>query len=731
MPPTEFSPQELQDTLRSLGLNNLVNILIQNNAIIAGGSVLSSTTRTYGLRDLDLYVNLRNAQNVYNSLRKDWGLCYVLDSHTAPPYDQSFLIKNNILGRFAVNVGPHIYLKTPIDIMIVSDDVSVESVVENFDLSFCKIWYDGRKILTNYPDDVRNKTGTLGADYLRAYLSGNVFTAKRIKKYNRRGFTINLPNINTSTISMERLKKQVISPEIWVVYKLFEELLVFITFSPRRENTDMELFSNMIFALQKLSEYKTTHRKSSLYNIQGFKDLLNFLYGDKLRTAAEADPTVDGGFWNINKLIYILICGNRRELCEWITPEYAEYYKSIGIQIRREDDVPAHGFENYNVPMCDGQIPPFSAGESGIPIDANTDYIKDLIRQGKNILSLTQEEKQNLYYTQYPTLRPLTHLERAERMREEQRLAAQRFALADDDEDEEEATGPYGLPNGSQVPGRCFSIMAAEDINTSSWYPEEDNILFLIEFYPGAEPDLVCTNVEILENALRNETGINYRCGGNLGFEAGTGRVVTLDNIPDGMAIDVAMTSIDFSVEYIPFSYGIDGTTSLNGYLPRYEVERILSQVGDGTSKLFTIVFRDTISHSVSKHNTSRGTEGANFVSTNHCQAGSTIMVFQVKEFIPSPEFGTPAPTVTPGGMGPTPTQTPPTVGQRLRRVVRTLWSGEDTPPTSPFREDPLEALTPETLEEVEEVVPVEGDEPTVTRVLFEGDEVVETPPIL
>ena len=60
-----------------------------------------------------------------------------LDSfHTAPPYDQSFLIKNNILGRFTVRVGSLSYNKTAIDIMIVSDDVTVESVVENFDLSF-------------------------------------------------------------------------------------------------------------------------------------------------------------------------------------------------------------------------------------------------------------------------------------------------------------------------------------------------------------------------------------------------------------------------------------------------------------------------------------------------------------------------------------------------------------------------------------------------------------------
>ena len=117
-------------------------------------------------------------------------------------------------------------------------------------------------------------------------------------------------------------------------------------------------------------------------------------------------------------------------------------------------------------------------------------------------------------------------------------------------------------------------------------------------------------------------------------------------------------------------------------------------------------------------------------------------MVFQVKEFIPPPEFGTPAPTArdptaTPGGMGPTPAESPPTDAQRLRRAVRRLWGGEDTSPTSPFREDPLETLTPETPGEVvereevvEEVVEEGGEEgaETTVRVLFEGDEVVETP---
>jgi hypothetical protein len=688
MEPTLLPLQQqviFQKFLRNKFNINIDNVLIDNSAIIAGGSVLNATiTESEGdidrldqyTGDIDLYVHLKNAQNVYNNLLKHEDLIELSSHHTAPPYDQSFLIKNNILGRFTVrrqlpdvmgggDPNPRKYID--IDIMIVSDDVSLESVVDNFDLSFCKIWYDGRNILTNYPDDVRTKTGSLGVDYLRAYLSGNIFTIKRIKKYTRRGFTIKLPNIDTSSIIMTKLKKQVISPEIWVVYRLLQELLYAISL-----NKDME-FSMMILALQKLSEYKTTRRKPSIYNIDVFKDLLTFLYTDKLRELLET-PT-DGFFWDVDKLIYLLICIFERALCDWIQPEYANYFKSIGIQIRREGDVPAHGFENYDVPMCDGQDPPFSAGASGIPDYANSDYLDNLITQGENILKLTDEEKQTLYYTVYPHLKPGS----VEYIRRNQTLMARRFANLFIEEEEEEEEESYSLPNGTEVPGRCFSIIDGKDINTSSWYPEEGSVLFLIEFYPGAVPDLVCTNVEIIENALRDETRIHYRCGGNIGYIAETGERVFLDDpdLPEGVAIDATMTNIDYSVEYIPFSYGIDGTTAINAYLPRTQVEQILRNIRVlDTLKVFTLEFSDTITHTISKNNTDRGAEFTDYVSTNHCQSGTAIMVFKVKEF--TEDSDTPPPP------------TPPSVPPPLDSV-----DDPDTspPPTPPSVTPPLDSV--------------------------------------
>ena len=659
----------------SVDTTGLTKLLRDHNAIIAGGSVLGSLSENSYIRDLDIYVNLKNAQNFYNALFKYQPEIYAYGygNHTAPPYDSSFLIQNNILGRYNI----YLFGTIQTDIMIVSDDVSVESVVENFDLSFCKVWYNGTEIFTNHYQDILERRGTLGQNYLEAYLKGNTFTMKRIKKYTRRGYTITLPNIDTSGMVIKRHHKEVISPETWVVYKLLE-----ILFPMGMNSYTAKLhFSYMIFCLQKLGQYNSEHRQSSIYTMAGFKYLMNILYGSQ---------TTD--FWTIDMLIYVMLCFRLEEslesnperliqsdilypsyICTWLQPKYSEYFESIGLQLQRKNGTEAHGFNDLDIPLCDGQVPPFSAGKNDFPEDATEEDLVNRVKEGLSILKMSEDRQKEIYYTTYPHLKPLSHSERVAQHQAQVQAAVRRFAeeSSDDDEEEEEATEPYDLPGGTvQVPGRCFSIMDAGDINTSSWYPEEGNILFLVEFYPGSEPDLVCTNTQVLQNAMDNESGINYRCGSRRGFIAGTQTEVNLDgDLPDGVGIDVTMTDIDYSVEYIPFSYGIDGTTSMNGYLPRDQVERMMTVVETGSNvRLFTLEFSDTIPHTVSKNNTTRGREQENFISTNHCQAGSTIMVFRVKEFILAQERSPPA------------IQRPGRNGQRLTRAVRTLWPGDDSP---------------------------------------------------
>ena len=337
----------------SVDTTGLTKLLREHNAIIAGGSVLASLGQYDSIRDLDIYVNLKNAQNFYNAVFKYRSEINTYGNHTAPPYDSSFLIQNNILGRYNISLT-----RLPADIMIVSDDVSVESVVENFDLSFCKVWYNGSEIFTNNYQDILDRRGTLGKNYLEAYLKGNTFTVKRIKKYTRRGYTITLPNINTSSIVMQRLHKEVISPEIWVVYKLLE-ILLHMGRAPY--GSDMH-FSFMSLCLQKLGLYKSEHRQSSIYTLAGFKYLMNILYDSQ---------TTD--FWTIDMLIYVLLCFQERirnesgvtvpsDICIWLQPKYYDYFESVGLQLTRKDATEAHGFNGLDIPLCDGQVPPFSAG---------------------------------------------------------------------------------------------------------------------------------------------------------------------------------------------------------------------------------------------------------------------------------------------------------------------------------------------------------------------------------
>lgn len=604
-------------------------ILINNGAIIAGGSVLAGINENTRFNDLDIYVNLRNAQKFCIDFKK---VCKsrikVSDKHIAPAYDQSFLIKNNILGRLAFR-APEAPFGTG-DIMIVSDDVTLESVVENFDLSFCKVWFDGRNILTNYPDDIIQQNGMLGVDYLKNLLSGNLFTIKRIKKYTSRGYTVKLPNIETKGITITKPIKKVISPSMWVVSKLIERLLVtyrhyYKAYWSQRLNQN---FSIMIFFLQKLNEFKLDRNVNTIYNIDVFKDLLRFLYPEE---------SLIGHFYDINKLIYLLIVDD--QACEWYPPEYVEYFRDIGIQLYNKNGIPAHGFDNEDVPLCDGENPPFSSGKSGIPINTSQMELEQIKDEGHGLIeAVPRHNLMEILYNYYPALRPESAAQRMARIQEENRLAAQRFAVLnqDEDEDEDEATEPYGLPNNQQVSGRCFSIIDGDYINTSSWYPEEDSILLLVEFDDATEPVLVCTNTQIFNHALNDESRINYKCASKVGYIARTGEQIDLtnpENIPSGVAIDVAMRDIDFNNEYIPFAYGFDGTTVMNGYITRNEVNWMLSSLGGMGTKLFTLKFKDTITHTVSKNNTNRGTQPRDFVSTNHCQSGSAIIVFEVNEY--------------------------------------------------------------------------------------------------
>lgn len=163
--------------------------LIDCEAVIAGGGVLAPYA-DYHVFDLDIYVNvefiqdfylvLRNVMNYQIGGKNKWG-------NVAPPYDESFFKKNNILARFRLY---HEHLPS-IDLMMIPDDIPVRQVVTNFDLSFCQVWYDGQTVETNHERDILTKHGFLQKEYQESlFQKFNWFIISRILKYNQRGFKV-------------------------------------------------------------------------------------------------------------------------------------------------------------------------------------------------------------------------------------------------------------------------------------------------------------------------------------------------------------------------------------------------------------------------------------------------------------------------------------------------------------------------------------------------------------
>jgi hypothetical protein len=73
-------------------------------------------------------------------------------------------------------------------------------VVQNFDLTFCQVWYDGDAVYATHPDHVKNKVGYLQGDYVKLYLRKNHFLRRRVQKYRMRGFTTVLHPVAVSQL---------------------------------------------------------------------------------------------------------------------------------------------------------------------------------------------------------------------------------------------------------------------------------------------------------------------------------------------------------------------------------------------------------------------------------------------------------------------------------------------------------------------------------------------------
>jgi hypothetical protein len=263
-----LSTQTYLDYLKNNVFNNEVkatkfaSAIKNSESLVAGGSVLRAYSYySEGLyKDIDIYVHMSKALQLYNGL-KEVGYNSFRQFNMAPAYDQSFFMKNNILARFTIidYTSPN----RPIDIMLIPDNIPLTSVVQNFDLTFCEIWFDGEKIYATDIDGILNKRGTIRQEYKQALLENfNRFIIKRIIKYTKRGFLIKYDCEGEKTVNIPIKSVSPENIERWVVTYLYKNLMSYGKFFLKntRENHFLKFVTNS------LQKYTMENLKNSLQN---------------------------------------------------------------------------------------------------------------------------------------------------------------------------------------------------------------------------------------------------------------------------------------------------------------------------------------------------------------------------------------------------------------------------------------------------------------------------------
>jgi hypothetical protein len=180
-------------------LECIKKLLRDTGSLIAGGGILNAIQpfpalhdKMMSSRDIDIYVPTSQIPTFIDRVRADD--CLKSDrvkEIEASLYCKSFLRKNGIRKIYTLSTKYKFsYNNILIDVMSVRNKRTPLAVVNNFDLTFCQVWYDGEAVYASHPDHIREKKGFMSAEYIPTFLAGNRFLARRTNKYIKRGFTI-------------------------------------------------------------------------------------------------------------------------------------------------------------------------------------------------------------------------------------------------------------------------------------------------------------------------------------------------------------------------------------------------------------------------------------------------------------------------------------------------------------------------------------------------------------
>ena len=563
-------PERMEDTEYGVFGNKFTDFnsaLISAEALVAGGSVLAPYIDGY-IHDIDIYIHASKADGFYQILKTKLGYGFIEDTknYIAPAYDESFFRKNNILARFLlVSLDQHSSIVDQfypnIDIMIIPDDITLKSVVTNFDLTFCEIWYDGKTVQASDPAGILAKTGKLKKDYvekLLVYL--NHFTIKRLEKYVKKGFTISYDLEPGYTF--KKKTKNVLSPEEWVVYKLYN----YIVFGTDRHAQHLVEDSFKIVCSYPLTKY----------TLVGLQDMLK-----KLQTNLTEDDINNNVYGSMDERSYFMELFVYEPNDQWNDYDYynERYQKYI-------EDV---------------------LGISAEDIKDHVEYIAYKLQEDENayeIMLQKEEEEKKSKAIGYRTGHSVEDIDEFE------------FDQASDIDEKD-------IPNTT-----CVDNIAEDDAKDILAHLNEDDTFLFIN--KGSSPlgsnfDILCFEKSYIEYMLSDSTHWFYECQGDF--------LPPLEGQePDTDHLDKPMSGSDPN-PYIKIRIDDKGS---NGFIPLIQLEKLLKSDNkiyyiypyldeDGVPKMITHSIGWKVAYGPSQN------IGRAMVSANHCQYGSSILVYTLK----------------------------------------------------------------------------------------------------
>ena len=275
---TDNADQSIDNETVANVSNELNAVLQESGALVAGGFLTRcANIAQNGFEgedrqaimmgaDIDIYVTCDNLEMVSTFFAKV-GKFVINRTNTVKAYDQSFFRKNNIMQRFHYRIPAGMENWTrrakrkSVDIMSIKQGVSPLNVVQNFDLTFCEIWYDGRSINATNLADAAQKKGLLRSDYVKALLDfNNKFIRDRMERYRARGYkiTFQLDNMSNVPFATVKSRKSISDMQTWLYLAIYNSIAE--AFIPGPSQT------NKFWKLSDASQWTYTDRQYDMFS---------------------------------------------------------------------------------------------------------------------------------------------------------------------------------------------------------------------------------------------------------------------------------------------------------------------------------------------------------------------------------------------------------------------------------------------------------------------------------